>query len=455
MSDVAISASFPRYREYDPLVPVWCVTPHTPRTIHRYFDSSPFSPSGRYLVSTQLPSEEHLPKPGDIAKIFVTDLTTGEERFVAETKGWDTQVGAHAHWGTDDRQLLFNDVDAATWMAHGVRLDLGTGQRTKFHGPIYSVSRDRRFAITPCLARTGIVQAGYGVIVPREFTRQSHELPDNDGIFLTDLASGEHRLLISIRELVRSMRGPCGQPDGKSGEFVGFHLTMNPQADRILFILRWMRKAPPAGKVFLNLWRQFSRAGRKIGRFLGQEWVLQAFQMPQMVLNTLFVLHTDGSHPKVILPADVYAQGGHHPNWCPDGRSVLMNRRIDGKMRFARFHLEDDRWEVLSDRIVGSGHPTLHSGGRHIVTDAYHFESVAFGDGTAPIRLVDLATETERTLVRIRTRPKIEGANLEFRVDPHPAWNQSFTRLAFNAYSKGTRNVYVADVSGLNLLTAS
>jgi hypothetical protein len=41
-----LSDKFPVYSEYDPLIEVRCVTPHTGRTIHRFFGTSPISPSG-------------------------------------------------------------------------------------------------------------------------------------------------------------------------------------------------------------------------------------------------------------------------------------------------------------------------------------------------------------------------------------------------------------------------
>jgi hypothetical protein len=73
---------------------------------------------------------------------------------------------------------------------------------------------------------------------------------------------------------------------------------------------------------------------------------------------------------------------------------------------------------------------------------------VAFGDGTVPIRLVDLVDGTDTTLVRIRTEPMMARATGALRVDPHPAWDRSYTRIAFNACPDGRRQVFVADLSG-------
>jgi len=99
--------------------------------------------------------------------------------------------------------------------------------------------------------------------------------------------------------------------------------------------------------------------------------------------------------------------------------------------------------------VLGSGHPSLHPNGRHVVTDSYPGEPVAFGDGTTPIRLIDLAEGTATDLVRIRTVPPTSGPNNELRVDPHPAWDREHRRVAFNACPDGTRRVYVADLGGI------
>ena len=42
---------------------------------------------------------------------------------------------------------------------------------------------------------------------------------------------------------------------------------------------------------------------------------------------------------------------------------------------------------------------------------------------------------------------RVKGPKGELRVDPHPAWDYTFTRIAFNTYTGGTRRVFVADLS--------
>jgi hypothetical protein len=448
MSEERMSDRFPPYTRFDPAVPVWCVTPKSDRSIHRFFDSSPFSPSGRYLVATRLPFEDRLPRPGDVAEILLCDLASGEERCVAATRGWDMQLGAQAQWGSSDRQLLFNDVDPTTWTPFGVSLDPVSGHTRKLHGTIYAVSPDGRYGLSPCLKRIRLIQPGYGVIVPPRFFPAPSQPADDDGIFITDLATGHQRLLVSIREILDMAGGPARIAADRSGDYFGFHVKWNPQGDRILFVLRWKETRGRLSKALSFMGRQASRAVAKAARTLHVERLRRAATWLPRVRNQVIVLRHDGTQPRVIVPADLWAKGGHHPNWCPDGRSLIMNLNVDGWLRFVRFVLEDGAWEVLSDRMLGSGHPSMHPNGRHIVTDAYPDEPVAFGDGTVPIRLVDCRAGKEQTLVRISTRPVYRGPRRELRVDPHPAWDRVFRRVAFNASPDGTRRVYVADLAG-------
>jgi hypothetical protein len=458
-----LSRAFPRYVEYDPLVPVWCVTPGTGRAIHRFFDTSPFSPSGRYLALTRLPFEDRLPAPGDVAEIVVVDLETGEERTVAESRGWDTQLGAQAQWGATDGQLLFNDLDTARWRPFGVVLDPTTGRRRELDGTVYTVSPDGRWAASPCLLRTAATQPGYGVIVPREHLPRNQGASAVDGLYLTQTESGRSSLLVSFKQILEQARPRLDPAEYAGGDFYGFHVKWNPQGDRLLLVLRWVPRRQGAG-----------------------------------MRSQVITMAVDGTDVRVAIPAPVWDRGGHHPTWQPDGRSVMMNLRLrkrtvaratlrldrrlrrgrgpvqatglkqrrkqgwgtrmlsraverlgarDDGMRLVSAQYDGSRLGALSDTLVGTGHPSLHPDGRHVLTDAYPSEPVCPGDGTAPIRLLDLQQGREDTVVRIHATPDYAGPRNELRVDPHPTWDRDFRRIAFNGWADGTRRVYVADLT--------
>jgi Tol biopolymer transport system component len=400
----------PRYTKHDPKVPVWCVTPKEGRVFHRFFDTSPISPSGRYVALTRIPHEDRLPRPGDVAQVVLVDLETAEERVVAETRGWDTQLGAQAQWGADDTQLFFNDVDPATWTAFGIVMDPLAGTFRRMEGTVYMVSRDGKWAASPCLLRTSRTQAGYGVIVPPERVPLNKGAADDDGVYLTDVATGRCELLVSFAEIVKAALDPREYP---RGAFYGAHVKWTPKGERLMLVLRWL-----------------SDAGKR--------------------KNNVITMKADGTDIRVAIPASQWGKGGHHPDWCPDGEHVMMNLKLDGKtLRLVRARYDGSGLEPMTEAVLGSGHPSLHPNGRHVVTDSYPREKVAFGDGTVPVRLIDIEAGTATNLVRIRTVPPWSGPKNELRVDPHPAWGRDYRLVAFNACPDGTRRVYVADLSGV------
>lgn len=411
MDHAALDRFFPRYTEYQPDVPVWDLASAWPGAFHRFFDTSPLSPSGRYLAVTRY-EPERLPAPGEPAEVVVIDLQTGQGRVVWESRGWDTQLGAQAQWGADDSQLFFNDLDPADWRPFGVCLDPLTGQSRRLAGTVYMVSPDGRQAISPCLLRTGLTQAGYGVVAPPEHVPLNHGAASDDGIYLTDTLAGTSHLLVSFADLVAAIPG---LPDPATGDFYGFHLKWNPQGTRIMLVLRWK---PSAGGA---------------------------------IRPSVVTLDADGSEPRMAIPHTEWAEkGGHHPNWQPDGKHVMMNLNIRREgLRFVQARFDGSDYREMVPGILGSGHPTLHPDGHHILTDAYQHEPMAHPDGSTPLRWVDMADGSVREVVRMCTRPSYTGKKNERRVDPHPAWDYAGRWVVFNACPGGRRTVLLADFTSL------
>jgi hypothetical protein len=410
---VFLHVNFPTYTSYNPLVPVWCITPCGYGYIHRFFDTSPVSPSGRYVGLTRLPYEDRLPRPGDRADVVIVDLHTGSKKVIAQTAGWDTQLGAQVQWGRDDTELYYNDVDVSTWKAYGIKLNPQSGASMALEGSVYMISSDGRHAASPALEKMGMTQAGYGVIIPEQEIQPNQGAPSDDGIFITDTQTGEKELLVSLREIVEKATPSINLDEYAHGDFYGFHVKWNAAGDRLLFVLRWK----PHDE------------GRK--------------------KHNAITVAADGSDIHVAMSEDDWGKGGHHPNWCPDGESMMMNLKIDGILRFIKAPYNGRNIEILAPGLLGSGHPTLHPDEVHILTDAYTYESMTLPDGSVPIRWIDTRDSSEEILVRIPALPDCPGPKLELRVDPHPAWDRDYRRIVFNGVENGKRRVYLADLSEL------
>lgn len=433
------SATFSRYEGFAPKAEVRCVSRPGVPSIHRFYDTSPVSPSGRYIAITEFDYEDRLPQPGEQAHVAVIDLTNGETVYRRSTRGWDTQLGAQVQWGASDNDLFFNDLSTADWLPFGLKVNIFTGSELRLEHTVYMVSPDGSLALSPCLRRIGLIQPGYGVIVPKEHIPVKRGAAKDDGIYCVDTQTGQARLLVSIHDIVTARQDVFGKLDLQNGSFYGFHVKWSPSGQRIMFILRWKAE----------------------------------FSARRSSQNYLVTLKADGSDIQVAITPQVW-QGGHHPNWCPDDEHIVMNltqdnprlpfpRLIDLAVRALRrlrirlplepkllrlcsFRYDGSDRCIISQRYYGSGHPTWLQHAPAVLTDAYNSEPVAYADGTVPLRLINVLDNSCTEVVRIHTLPAFFGPKHEWRVDPHPAWDRTGYYIAFNANPDGCRGVYIADM---------
>lgn len=395
------------YRSGDTLIPMTVVTPEGGHFMTTFFDVNPFSPSGRYLAVTQVPFIHRIPIPGDLARVCVIDLSTGRCRAVYQTIGWGAQLGANVQWGQSDDELYCNDV--VEGRAVGVRIALGTGEAKPLNGPIYGITPDRRYSFSADLNLINAIIPGYGVPEPLfGARRQLERASEVEGIWKTDLLTGESFLFKSIADIVSSLPE---QHELRAGKYYIFNVKVNPQGTRIFAIL-FSRGVP-------------LRAGAPV---------------------QLITMDIDGSNVRLAMPDRLWRVGGHHPNWMPDGEHILMNLRHEGgPMAFVKFRYDGTDLQVVAHGHKGSGHPSLRASGRFLLTDAYVSEGFKDKAGEVPIRLIDLERGAESRMCSVDTR-NLSGPR---RIDPHPVWSQDGKRFAFNGVVGGRRQVIVGDASGL------
>ena len=251
--------------------------------------------------------------------------------------------------------------------------------------------------------------------IPASYTPLNEGAARDDGLYLTDTSTGATRLLVSLADIVEATFTLEERAALDAGTFYGFHAKWNPQGTRLMLILRWI----PPGKT-------------------------------KRILKNVVTLDADGGNIHRPINHDHWRHGGHHPNWCPDGEHLLMNLNLRGTgLLLVSVRFDGADLHPLSETLPGTGHPTMHPDGIHVLTDDYALSKHALSQDTTPIRWLNLADSTEIQLVRIRTRPDFLGPLLEMRIDCHPAWDRDFRRFAFNACPEGTRQVFVADMSAL------
>ena len=382
----------------------------TGRVIHRFFHTSPLSPSGKFLALFRMPYENRSPKPGDAGEVILVDLETGKERVVAQSRGWEVQLGANVQWGASDHELLYNDVDTAVWKAFCVVLDPITGKSRRLDGTIFMVSNNGKQIASYNLISSTYAQVGYGVVIPKNLVRKNIGPVGDDGIEITDIASGKSKRIVTIKDIYQKTIPAIAIANPQEYEYYCFQVKWNPQGTRLLTTVQW---APVKG-------------GAR--------------------LRSVITMRTDGSDIRTAITPEQWAKGGHHVNWMPDGEHLSMNLNIDGKEGLELISVKYDGTDLKTVFTPGSGHPSFHPKGLPlIITDAYPNEPITRRNGTVPIRLLHTDTGKEEKVAEVF----VSNAEGEFRIDPHPAWDRSGRYVIFNGFTGNTRNVYIADLTSI------
>jgi hypothetical protein len=282
-------------------------------------------------------------------------------------------------------------------------------------GTVFTVSPDGKLLTSYNLIASRRIQVGYGVVLPENLTPRNVGPVANDGIFVTDVATGKTRMIASIRDIVERATPRLEIPNAERLEFYCFQIRWNRQGTRVMAFLRWHDpKAEKGG--------------------------------PRLL--TLVTMKPDGSDIRLAVTPKQYARGGHHPMWAPDGENITINLNIrDGTKDLDLVSVRYDGANLRSVHPVGSGHPSMHPTLPFIITDAYPREPVTRGDGTAPLRLIDLRNQKEVALAQVLlTRSDSAKLTSEHRIDAHPVWDATGRYIVFNGVHNDTRSVFIADV---------
>ncbi len=396
---------FEPYRPGSFAVPVTRVTPKDGFYVFTYFDVCPFSPSQRYLAATRLPFQDRVPVLGQTADVCVIDLQEQAIRTVYTTRSWGFQTGALLNWGATDQRLYTNDVIDGE--ARCVRIDLESGETTVFAGPMYNIAPDESCVIGFPLELMDVTQPGYGV--PGKDPLRPRGLPPgaakDEGIWRTDLETGERTLLVSLADVADQL--PCPLPR-EDGTFYFWHSKFNRQSTRIMQVLRCLF---PDGS-----------GGRN---------------------SSTFTFNADGSQIRY-LPFDApwIALGGH-PNWHADGEHLIRNVGEEGKTRYCQVRYDGTGRRMLSDTLEGGGHPSIEPTGRYLITDGKVYDN----GQKIILRLVDFKAQEQQDVCAL---PTIDPKSIKepiHRLDGHPVWSRDYRKVCFQAAPEGMRQLFIADLS--------
>ncbi|MDE0263402.1 MAG: hypothetical protein OXJ37_13445, partial [Bryobacterales bacterium] len=150
----------------------------------------------------------------DAAEVILLDTENDYEVRVVDTcRGWNVQQGTMLYWNPADpeNQFFFNDRDPETGKVFAVLFDIAAGRRVREYRfddtPVANggVSFDGKHFAGINYARMARLRLVTGYPGAWDWT-EGVSAPEDDGVFLIDIETGQKRLLVSFHSLAEALR---------------------------------------------------------------------------------------------------------------------------------------------------------------------------------------------------------------------------------------------------------
>lgn len=426
------AASNGRILDVSDRISVRCVGDGSLHSFFGYYNKSNFSPDDRFLLGNRTPLFTGDLTGHETAEVGFFDLHNGDRwTKLGETTAWNWQMGCQLQWVGNTGQAIFNTRARTPAGPANVYpdfrstvVDPTTGERRELPLPIYVMAPDGSFALTVNYSRFIATHRtiGYPATIAEPVLALA---PDDDGIHRMDIATGESRLILSLRDLTQHRPVPSMD---KAMHWIT-HMEVNPSGTRFLFIHRWTERPEDE---FCYLHRLYTINGD----------------------GSDLRLLEDTDHPLPQLAAD-YDPAGHgtfdyekspwqisHPLWRSDHEVIVWGPH-EGEIHYQMY---DDRTgaalSVGPDVLTENGHMTYSADGRWMLSDTYP-------DATTNQRILflfDAKTGLRYDLGQFHTPPDLGKHN---RCDLHPRWSRDNRRVCIDSVHEGPRQMYLLDIGSL------
>ncbi|OGV71183.1 MAG: hypothetical protein A2283_23735 [Lentisphaerae bacterium RIFOXYA12_FULL_48_11] len=208
-----------------------------------YYDKLQFDPSGRYVLCNEVDFEHRSPKADDVIKVGMVDTQDGDKWIeLGESRAWNWQQGCMLQWVPGSQsEVIWNDRQDNQFVCH--ILDVKSGEKRTLPAPVYALSPDGKWAVSPDFRRLNDCRPGYGYAgIPDP--NADVKAPEDAGVWKIDLQTGKQSLLMSFADLSKV---PQAGGFSKGAKHWFNHLLVAQGGKRFIFLHRWQGEAEGKG----------------------------------------------------------------------------------------------------------------------------------------------------------------------------------------------------------------
>jgi len=398
---VALASAARPLRAADrPFAPVRPITRGPKLHWFAYYDKLQVDPSGRYALGMEVDFEHRSPRPDDVVRVGMVDLRDGDRWIeLGESRAWNWQQGCMLQWLPGSAtEVLWNDREGDRFVCR--ILDVKTKAARTLPAPVYCVSPDAAWGVSPDFRRLNDCRPGYGYAGLPDPNRDVRA-PGDAGIWKIDLKTGRSDLLIPFAEAVKVPGLPAGAEEAKHWFN---HLLVSPDGTRFVFLHRW--RGPKEGKGF----------GTR-----------------------MFTVGADGKDPHVL---DPHGKTSHFI-WRDPSHVLAWAWHPSKGEKFHLYTDQTDRVEAVGpEKMTVNGHCSYLPGNRWILNDTYPDK-----DRRQTLYLYGVESGERVELGRFDSPKAYAG---EWRCDLHPRFAPDGRSVIIDSPHGGDgRQMYVVDIAGI------
>jgi hypothetical protein len=365
-----------------------------------YYDKWQFDPGDRYVLGMQVDFEHRSPRAEDTIRLGMVDLKDNDRWIdIGESRAWCWQQGCMLQWlPGSESEVIWNDREGGEYVSRV--LNIRTQKQRTVGAPVYAVSPDGRWAVSPDFRRLHKLRPGYGYAgIPDPNAHVA--APKDAGIWRTDLRSGKTELILPFSEAAGI---PAPGLDTAGAKHWFNHLLVAPDGKRLIFLHRWQG---PQHKSFVT--RMFTAT-------------------PEA--KDLYVLDPHGKTSHFIWRDNRHVLAWA---WHPSAGD--------------KFYLYKDRTQevqAVGERVMAvNGHCTYLPGfdNRWILNDTYPDK-----ERLQHVYVYDTRTGARHELNALLSPKEYTG---EWRCDTHPRFSRNGRLVCVDSPHGGGRQMYLFDISGI------
>lgn len=353
-----------------------------------YYDKCPWDITGRYILCNRVNNAYEKPDNSSVAELVIIDTKDNNRiRVIAKTNCWNVQQGCMLQWlGPDYRErIIYNDFRDGHYCS--VVLNIFSNEERVFSKPVYSISRDGKFALSLDFARLHRLRPGYGYCNEKELT-EKEKCPTATCIWKLNLENGNIDSLFSYKDFASFHP----RKEMENAEHKINHIMISPNGSRFMVLHRW---------------------------FVGDR-----------KYTRLLTASCDGGDIYNLLDDDFVS----HCCWKNEN-TILTFAEKKGIGR-GYFLLKDQtgQFEHICPSMVCDGHPTYNCNNL-IVTDSYPDRR-----RVSNIYVFEESNGKPDVVARVFAPFRYDN---DVRCDLHPRWSHDGKSICFDSVFEGKRALYI------------